>query len=105
MYNKLTKINDNRIKKTLSSSLHELAKILGPKYTEQDLQPCLERFLKDKVLDIKLSALKNMHIFLKEMSPERRGPFIKYIVQTFDEAGKNEWRLKQVLATNLGNYA
>ena len=105
MYNKLTKINDNRIKKTLSSSLHELAKILGPKYTEQDLQPCLQRFLKDKVLDIKLSALKNMHIFLKEMSPERRGPFIKYIVQTFDEAGKNEWILKQVLATNLGNYA
>ena len=46
-----------------------------------------------------------MHIFLKEVSLERRGPFIKYIVQTFDEASKNEWRLKQVLASNLGNYA
>lgn len=67
--------------------------------------PCLERFLKDKVVDIKMSALKNMHVFLKEVPLEKRGPFIKYIVQTFDEATKAEWRLKQILANNLGNYA
>lgn len=34
LYHKLNKINDLRIKKTLSASIHELAKILGPKYTE-----------------------------------------------------------------------
>jgi len=44
--------------------------------------------MKDKVVDIKMSALKNMHIFLKEVSLEKRAPFIKYIVQTFDEATK-----------------
>ena len=82
LYHKLTKINDNRIKKTLSSSIHELAKILGQKYTELDLLPCLERFLKDKVMDIKMAALKNMHIFLQEVSPEKRAPFIKSIIQT-----------------------
>ena len=58
MYHKLTKINDARIKKTLSASIHELAKILGQKYTEQDLLPVMERFLKDKSTDIKMSALK-----------------------------------------------
>jgi len=36
--------------------------------------------LKDKVVDTKMAALKNMHIFLKEVSLEKRGPFIKYIV-------------------------
>ena len=34
LYHKLTKMNDARIKKTLSSSIHELSKILGQKYTE-----------------------------------------------------------------------
>ena len=52
-----------------------------------------------------MAALKNMHIFLKEASIEKRSTFIKYIIQTFDEAGKTEWRLKSVLAQNLGNYA
>lgn len=80
LYHKLTKINDLRIKKTLSASIHELAKILGPQYTEQDLLPCMERFLKDKVLEIKLGALKNLHIFLQEVSIEKREIFIKYIV-------------------------
>ena len=54
--------------------------------------------MKDKSNDIKMAALKNMHIFLKELPVEKRSTFIKYIVQTFDEAGKGEWRLKQALA-------
>lgn len=52
-----------------------------------------------------MAALKNLHIFLTQVSLEKRGSFIKYIVQTFDEATKQEWRLKQVLSSNLGNYA
>ena len=105
LYQKLNKMEDLKIKKTLAASIHELAIILGPKYTELDLLPCMERFLKNKNMDIRMAALKNMHIFLKEVSAEKRAGFIKYIVQTFDEAGKTEWRLKQVLAQNLGNYA
>ena len=80
LYHKLTKINDLRIKKTLSASIHELAKILGPAHTEADLLPCMERFLKDKVIEIKLGALRNLHIFLQEVSLEKREVFIKYIV-------------------------
>lgn len=97
LYQKLSKINDPRIKKTLACSIHELAKILGPKYTELDLLPVLERFLKDKgdkVNDIRLCALKNLHVFLQVVSIDKRTNFIKYIVQTFDEASKSEWRLK-----------
>jgi len=40
----------------------------------------MEKFLKEKQSDIKLLALKNMHVFLKEVSPEKRQIFIKYIV-------------------------
>lgn len=50
-------------------------------------------------------ALKNLHIFLKEVSPDKRQTFIKYIVGTLGEERKQDWRLKLVLAQNLGNYA
>ena len=65
----------------------------------------MERFLKDKVTEIKTLGLKNLHIFLQECSLQKRQIFIKYIVQSFEEANKQEWRLKLVLAQNLGNYA
>lgn len=83
---KLARFNDARIKRTLSHSIHELAHILGPEITEQDLVPILEKFLKDPVNEIKIGALKNMHVFLKEVQPENRTKFIKFIVQTYNEA-------------------
>jgi hypothetical protein len=58
----------------------------------------MERFLKEKTPETKLIVLKNLHEFLKELPSDKRGIFIKYIVQTFEEAGKNEWRLKEILA-------
>lgn len=69
IYIKLAKFNDGRIKKTLSHSIHELARILGTEITEEDLVPVMERFLKDPVNEIKIGALKNLHIFLAELLP------------------------------------
>ena len=79
IYLKLSKFNDSRIKRTLAHSIHELARILGQEITETDLVPIMERFLKDTVNEIKVGALKNLHIFLQEVSPENRIQFIKYI--------------------------
>ena len=67
IYVKLTKFNDLRIKKTLSSSIHELARILGSVITEEDLVPVLEKLLKDPSNEIKIGALMNLHIFLAEI--------------------------------------
>lgn len=46
-YQKLLKIQDKKIKKTLASSLHEIAKIIGQKNTKQQLFNVLDSFLKD----------------------------------------------------------
>jgi len=32
----------------------------------------MEKFLKDKTTDIKILALKNMHVFLREITPAKR---------------------------------
>jgi hypothetical protein len=57
----------------------------------------IERFLKDQLSDIKVGALKNLHIFLAEISPEHRSNFIRYIVDTYNEA-QYDWRTKLVIA-------
>jgi len=106
IYHKLAKFNDGRIKKTLACSIHELARILGPEITELDLVPIMERFLKDNQNDIKVGALRNLHVFLAEVKPENRHQFIKYLqyVDGVTEA-QYEWRMKLVLAQNLGKFA
>jgi hypothetical protein len=59
----------------------------------------MERFLKDNVNDIKVGALRNLHVFLAEVKPENRHQFIKY-VQYVDGVTESqyEWRTKLVLA-------
>lgn len=80
IYIKLAKFNDGRIKKTLSHSIHELARILGPEITENDLVPIMERFLKDPLNEIRIGALRNLHVFLAEVSEgQQRHQFIKYL--------------------------
>jgi hypothetical protein len=60
--------------------------MLGTEITEEDLVPVMERFLKDNMSDIKLAALRNLHIFLSVVYSDTRERFISYIVQTNDDA-------------------
>lgn len=54
--------------------------------------------------EIRVGALKKLHIFLQEVAPENRQRFIKYIIETYNSA-QYDWRTKLVLAQNLGKYA
>lgn len=96
LFIKLAKFNDPKIRRTLACSIHELALLLGPNYTQEDLVPAMERFLKEP--DSRVVALKELHVFLGECSPETRQNFIKYIVQGEQTEGKFDWRTRLVLA-------
>lgn len=65
----------------------------------------MERFLKDNVSEIRIGALKNLHIFLAEVKPETRHNFIKFILSNNNEESQYDWRKKLVLAQNLGKFA
>ena len=67
MYNKLTSVNDLSTKKTLACSIHEIARLLGPEITDQELIETFDKFLKDKEADVRIGAIKNLHIFLAEV--------------------------------------
>lgn len=86
VYFKLAKVNDLQTKRTLACSIHELARILGPDITERDLLPIFEKFLEGNLNEIRVGALKNMHVFLAEVNPEKRAKFINAILKTYNDA-------------------
>ena len=48
--------------------------------------------------------MKNLHIFLAEVAPATRKKFLQSIL-TSSEGVQLDWRVKHVLATNIGNYS
>jgi len=47
VYESLVKDSRSKVRRTLSFSLHEIAKILGSEITEKELIPVLQHFLND----------------------------------------------------------
>lgn len=76
LYQKLAQSTDVLTKKTIAYSVHELAKILGPEITAQDLIEVVDRFLKDNMSDVRNAVLKNLNIFLENVDPETRNRYL-----------------------------
>ena len=76
LYLKLTSSNDVPTLRSLSASIHELARILGPDVTNEDLLPIAERFLTHNNLDVRMACMKNFHVFLAEVHPKKRSDYI-----------------------------
>lgn len=91
VYQKLTSVNEIQTKKTLACSIHEIARLLGPEITDSELIEIFDKFLNNS--DVRISAIKNLHIFLAEVPAQKREKYIQHILQTFNDAG-NDWRTK-----------
>lgn len=104
LYVKLTGVSDIQTQRTLSCSLHEIARILGSEITDSDLLSIADKFLRHNSPDVRLGIMKNLHVLLAEVPEAKRSNYIQYIMQTFNEAG-NDWRTKEMLARNLGKFA
>ena len=76
LYNKLTSVSDVQTQRTLSCSLHEIAKILGPELTDSDLLGIADRFLRHNNPDVRLGIMKNLHVLLAEVPESKRQHYI-----------------------------
>eukprot|EP01114_Cavostelium_apophysatum_P015463 TRINITY_DN4208_c0_g1_i4.p1 TRINITY_DN4208_c0_g1~~TRINITY_DN4208_c0_g1_i4.p1 ORF type:complete len:735 (+),score=145.02 TRINITY_DN4208_c0_g1_i4:69-2273(+) len=95
----MTLVRDNmwKVRKTLSHSLHEVAKILGTAQTEASLLPMFELFLKD-LDEVKVGVLGNISSFLAVLSePSRR----KYLPLLVDFQSSKNWRFRKLIAKQL----
>lgn len=97
----LCKNNKFKVRRTLSYSLHEIAAIIGTEFTETDLFPTFELFLKD-LDDVRAGVITSIAKFLKILRPASRLKHIDTIRDIQRESDQN-WRFRRLLASQLGS--
>lgn len=100
-YALLAKDGQFKVRRSLSFSLHEVAKILGTSLSEQALLPVLEAFLKD-LEEVKVGAITHLAEFFAVLSPSVREEFLHVL----DDIQKDSaWRFRKLLAKQLGELS
>eukprot|EP01016_Furgasonia_blochmanni_P018633 TRINITY_DN2109_c0_g1_i3.p1 TRINITY_DN2109_c0_g1~~TRINITY_DN2109_c0_g1_i3.p1 ORF type:complete len:508 (-),score=98.30 TRINITY_DN2109_c0_g1_i3:695-2218(-) len=97
-FSQLLKSNE-KVKRPLACSLHEIARILGPDRAERELTSLLETFLRDNNDDIKYGAIKNLANFLKVFDLEKREHYVEIFVQL--QKDQKKWRIRELIARQI----
>jgi serine/threonine-protein phosphatase 4 regulatory subunit 1 len=92
---------DFRVKKSLSSSLAEIANILGPEVTERDLIPYLDKLYKEEG-EIQNTILKILPDFLKHIHKNMRRNYLDKLKRLLNP--REKWRNRKEYAVIIGNF-
>jgi serine/threonine-protein phosphatase 4 regulatory subunit 1 len=99
-YGALVKDVQAKVRRSLSFSLHEIAKIVGPEISEKSLCPAFDLFLKD-FDDVKLGVISNLGSFLSNLSDKTREYYFIMISELPDDI--DNWRIREELAGQLSS--
>ncbi|KAJ9447255.1 Protein phosphatase PP2A regulatory subunit A [Diplonema papillatum] len=91
-----------KVRKTLSHSLHETAKIVGTEITERTLADAFELFLKD-LDEVRIGCLLHVDEFLEVMSTKKRELYIPKLCLLTESS--DSWRLRMLIGSTLGKLA
>jgi serine/threonine-protein phosphatase 4 regulatory subunit 1 len=97
-FNLLVKDVQWKVRRSLSFSLHELAKILGTKITEETLVPAFEVFLRD-LDEVKIGVVSNMGKFMENLSDKTIQEYLKILEEIPDET--DNWRIREQVALQI----
>ena len=99
---KLMEQTEWKVRRTLSCSLHETAKIVGREVTEKTLSQAFDLFLRD-LDEVKVGCLQHVAEFLEVMGPEKREQYIPQMCAMTDTS--DSWRLRMLIGSTLGDLA
>ena len=93
-----------KVRRTMSVSLHEVARILGPALAEENLLTSFDRFLGD-IEEVKVGVAMHLAEFLEQLTPPCRESYLP-IFNEIDCDGllnKYNWRYREVVANQLSS--
>ncbi|XP_063986854.1 serine/threonine-protein phosphatase 4 regulatory subunit 1-like isoform X2 [Diachasmimorpha longicaudata] len=102
-YGYLSDAREYKVRRTMASSIHEVAMILGAELSAQDLLPIYDGFVKD-LDEVRIGALKHLATFLKVLTPVDRCQFlpkIKGFLTQNTEWNACTWRFREEIARRL----
>lgn len=101
LYKNLIKKDLSHVKKTLASSIHEVARIVGAKVAAEELDSILKGFLSDSST-VQL-CFSHLHEFLQVVDDKLRIGYLELVTKIIDKSGRN-WRTRNIFALNAEAY-
>ncbi|XP_072393509.1 serine/threonine-protein phosphatase 4 regulatory subunit 1-like isoform X1 [Diabrotica undecimpunctata] len=89
-----------KVRRTVASSLHELAIILGSEMATNSLTQLFEGFIKD-LDEVRIEILKHLAAFLKVINPAKRIAYLPRLVEFLQTDNEWNWRFREELAKQL----
>lgn len=99
-YQSLASAKHWKVRRTLASSIHEIAMILGEELTATDLVPIYDGFIKD-LDEVRIGVLKHLATFLKILKPTDRYQYLPRLSDFLATDNEWNWRFREELATQL----
>ncbi|XP_011059766.1 PREDICTED: serine/threonine-protein phosphatase 4 regulatory subunit 1-like isoform X2 [Acromyrmex echinatior] len=99
-YQSLSSAKHWRVRRTLASSIHEIAMILGEELTATDLVPIYDGFIKD-LDEVRIGVLKHFATFLKILKPVDRCQYLSRLSDFLATDNEWNWRFREELAIQL----
>lgn len=89
-----------KVRKTLASSLHELAIILGPELATDKLAPLFEGFIKD-LDEVRIGVLQHLAEFFQLIDPVKKNTYLPRLVDFLKTDYEWNWRFRDELGRQL----
>ncbi|CAD1477497.1 unnamed protein product, partial [Heterotrigona itama] len=99
-YQSLANAKQWKVRRTVASSIHEIAIILGEELTVSDLIPIYDGFIKD-LDEVRIGMLKHLATFLKILKPAVRVQYLPSLKEFLATDNEWNWRFREELATQL----
>ncbi|XP_066603921.1 serine/threonine-protein phosphatase 4 regulatory subunit 1-like isoform X2 [Prorops nasuta] len=99
-YQSLAGAKQWKVRRTLASSIHEIAMILGEELTAIDLLPIYDGFIKD-LDEVRIGVLKHLATFLKVLKPAERCRYLPRLKDFLATDSEWNWRFREELAAQL----
>lgn len=94
-----------KVRRSLASSLHEVAKIIGPEASDTDLVPIFERFLQEEDREVKACVLENADSFLAALPRKTAEDQLRKIRELWYSSLGRDWRMRERLAQHIPSLA
>lgn len=91
-----------KVRRTLSYALHDIATILGPELSEEQLLPTFDTFLLEDLDEVKVGVIQNLAVFFRALSPSMRLEKLPVIDQIRRDT--DNWRFRHLLASQLAAF-
>ncbi|CAH0547331.1 unnamed protein product [Brassicogethes aeneus] len=89
-----------KVRRTVASSLHELALILGPDVATENLTPLFDGFIKD-LDEVRIGVLKHLAKFLKSINSKKRNTYLPRLEEFMQTDNESNWRFREELGNQL----